>query len=120
MSSTLQLAQPGEKGVRLDAYAGRNAGVRGGIKATRTLLQWMVAEHALGRPLGAGHGTVAATRDYAKWWNITERSAWDHLTYFRAGFPGEDTPARLAGLLVDAQAARQGVAGLGKVHVIGA
>ncbi len=103
--------------MRLDAYAARNAGVRGSIQATRTLLQWMIAEQALGRPLGDGEQTQAALRDYAEWWRITERSAWDQLAKFRAGFPGEETPSRLAQLVARSAEARRGAAGLARVHV---
>ncbi len=117
--SGLRLADRGEKGIRLDAYAGRNAGVRGGIKATRTALQWMIAEQALGRGLGDGEGTVAAVQEYAEWWRVGERTAWHHLEYFRAGFPGEDTPARLAGLLAArAEVRRSGAKGLGRVQLV--
>lgn len=117
--SALRLVEPGETGTRLDTYAGRNAGLRGGIKATRTLLQWMVAEQALGRPLGAGEGTSAAVEEYADWWRVTVRTAWQHLDYFRSGFPGEDTPSRLATLLVEREVARQGAASLGRVQIAG-
>ncbi len=117
MSPTLTLVQPGQDGIRLDAYAGRNAGVRGGIQAMRTLLQWMIAEQALGRPLGDGYHTVAAVRDYAEWWRVTERSGWDQLAKFRAGFPGEDTPHQLVQLVATRAEARRGAAGLGRVQV---
>lgn len=117
----LRLAEPGEKGIRLDAYAGRNAGFRGGVRAMRALMQWMIAEHELGRPLGDGTTLTAAVVEYSAWWGITERSGWDHLEHFRLGFPGEDTPSRLARLLRDQrEVVEHGASSLARVQLIGA
>ena len=81
------------------AYA--NAGsYRAAGRAMSVLIAWGMAEASLGRPLGAnvegrGHQT-AAIREYAEWWKANERTTWRDLAAFKAAFPGEESPARLA------------------------
>lgn len=78
----------------------RNAGMRAGGKGCACLISWAIAVHRTGDELGAGvegHGHVtAAVRDFAEYWSISERTAWRDLDAFRACFPTEETPARMA------------------------
>lgn len=71
----------------------RNAGVRKGMRGATFLLEWSIAA------ADGVHFEGSVTdqlRAYMTWWDISERSAWRHLSEFRQAFPGEETPARLA------------------------
>jgi hypothetical protein len=100
----IRLAAPGQPGTPLMAVAYGNSGsYRAAGRAMATLISWGIAESKLGRPLGddvQGHGhTMAAIREYSEWWKQSERTTQRDLAAFRAAFPGEDLPARLAALL---------------------
>ncbi len=95
-SATLRLLEPGEPGgVPLVAIAAQNAGILRAGQSVSVVIEWAIAEHKLGHELGQGEGLTEAVRDYARWARTSERTAWRQLSRFRAGFPGEETPARI-------------------------
>ena len=93
---TLRLLEPGEPGgVPLLAIAGQNAGILRAGSAVSVLIQWSIAEAKVGHELGQGEGLSAAVREYAKYWRMSERTAWRDLDRFRRGFPSEESPGRI-------------------------
>lgn len=83
---------PGATPILVQAF--ELAGVRKGAAAVSCLVAWAIAEESVGLPLG--DDLTSQVRNYAKWWRITERTAWRDLAAFKQAFPGEDSPARLA------------------------
>ncbi len=109
----IRLARPGEpKGQSLIASAVVNGGIRQGGRGMATLVIWSMAEASLGRPLGEREdGSVvlsAAVIEHAEWVTQSERTSWRDLEAFRAAFPGEEHPGRLAAELRAVRAVKQG------------
>jgi hypothetical protein len=85
----------------LTNVAVRNAGLLKGSQAAAVVVSWAVAEVELGHKLGHAEGghLTAAVREYADHWRMSERTAWRELRRFKAAFPGEEHPGRLAAVL---------------------
>jgi hypothetical protein len=90
---------PGTDGPSLLEVAVGRAGVIAGVRAVEVVTLWAIAERQLGHELGQGEGLTAAVREYAAYWERSERTGWRHLDRFRAAFPEDESPARLAGWL---------------------
>jgi hypothetical protein len=86
---------------RLMAAAIERVGVVHGSRAVAVVVAWATAERDLGHALGAADGAhlTAAVREYAEYWRRSQRTAWREVKRFRAAFPEEESPARLAGEL---------------------
>ena len=97
----IRLAAPGEPAVSLLQLTAQRAGVMRGGRAASVLIEWAIATHRLGHEPGQGGDLTAAVREYATYWRHSERTAWRQLARFREVFPEEDSPARLAGLLLE-------------------
>lgn len=97
----IRAASPGEQTTSILAVAVQRAGLRRGSQAAAMVAAWAIAEHELGHELGEDGSLSAAVREYAAWWKQSERTAWRELQAFKAAFPEEGTPGRLAGLLHD-------------------
>lgn len=93
-------------------HAIERGGVKRGAQAAAFVQSWAAATEALGHELGEGEHLTAALQEYAAFWRVSERTAWNELHRFRGVFPAEQSPARLARLLADARDSRPLVAAL--------
>lgn len=93
---------PGAQPLMTVAYL-RTGSARESIRALQMIQQWALARMVLGHDLGEeeGGGVSAAVREYARWWKVSERTAWRELSSFQNAFPEEQTPAELAAQLIE-------------------
>ena len=97
----IRRCKPGEPGVSLLQVTAQRVGVMAGGRAAAVVAEWAIATHKLGHELGQGGDVTAAVREYAAYWRHSERTAWRQLARFREVFPEEESPARLAGLVLE-------------------
>jgi hypothetical protein len=78
-----------------------NAGIYRGSQGASVVVSWALAQRELGHELGDQEGghLSAAIREYADYWKQSERTAWRDLKRFKAAYPGEESPVKLARLL---------------------
>ncbi len=95
----IRLADPPGSGSSVLEVARRSVGLRKALAATTFATAWRMAETSIGHELGEGRGTTAALEEYRAHWKYSHSKVWRDLEGFRQAFPGEDTPARLNGLL---------------------
>jgi hypothetical protein len=102
VTTPLRLAKSGEESTGILQVAIERAGVLKGARAVEMVIAWSTAVRQLGHELGADEGghLSAAVRDYSRYWKSSERTVWRELARFRAVFPEEESPARLAGMLL--------------------
>lgn len=83
-------------------YALRRGGVIKGAKSVEVVITWAIATQELGHELGSEDtGSLsAAVREFGEYWRLSERTAWRDLHRFRAVFPEEESPARLAAVVI--------------------
>jgi hypothetical protein len=117
MTRQLDTGREGQVKRSLLEVAIARAGIVKGAQATEVVVTWAIAQNRLGHPLGeTDTGSLsAAIREYAAYWKMSERSAWNKLKLFKRAFPNEESPARLASLVseaVDERQARAAVASL--------
>ena len=97
----IRLAAPGEPAVSVLQLTAQRAGVMRGGRAAAVIIEWAIATARLGHELGQGADLSAAVREYGRYWRHSERTAWRQLARFREVFPEEESPARLAALLLE-------------------
>jgi hypothetical protein len=71
----------------LQQLAAANVGQVAGAKVVAFVVQWAIAEEAL------GHAPMLD--EYAEWWNASRSTVFREQARFREAFPGETTPQRL-------------------------
>nr|CRY96445.1 hypothetical protein [uncultured prokaryote] len=77
----------------------RNAGVVQGARALGIVALWAIAiAKNDGHPLG--ENLTLSLRSYSDYWRQSDRTSWRDLKVFRAAFPDEADPQRLALRLV--------------------
>jgi hypothetical protein len=75
----------------LQQLAAKRVGKTSGARVVAFIVQWAIAEEAVGHPL-----TLEA---YADWWHASRSTVFREQARFREAFPGEATPQRLVDLL---------------------
>lgn len=71
----------------------RTGGLRATYRVGMLIQQWAIVHRDLGR-----RPTVA---EYANWWKVTERTAYNQLADFAKAFPDEHGPDRIAEALLE-------------------
>ena len=66
----------------------RKVGLRKAYKILLFVISW-------GAVYESGDGPVGSIEDYARWWNMNERSAYREQQVFRQAFPNDANPNRL-------------------------
>ena len=75
----------------LQQLAAKNVGQIAGAKVVAFIVQWAIAQEALGHPL--------TLEEYADWWHASRSTVFREQARFREAFPGETTPQRVVDLL---------------------
>lgn len=75
----------------LQQLAAANVGQIAGAKVVAFIVQWAIAQEALGHPL--------TLDEYGDWWNASRSTVFREQARFREAFPSETTPQRLVDLL---------------------
>jgi hypothetical protein len=75
----------------LQQLAAKNVGQIAGAKVVAFIVQWAIAQEALGHPL--------TLEEYADWWHASRSTVFREQARFREAFPGETTPQRLVDVL---------------------
>jgi hypothetical protein len=75
----------------LQQLAAERVGQIAGAKVVAFIVQWAIAQEALGHPL--------TLEEYADWWHASRSTVFREQARFREAFPGETTPQRLVDLL---------------------
>jgi hypothetical protein len=91
------LPQRENRAPSLLAVAGYNAGVMKAAQGVTFLATWFIAEQMEEQPLGGAGATLTeAMTAHADYWNQSQRTSFRELRAFRACFPGEEDPRRMA------------------------
>jgi hypothetical protein len=75
----------------LQQLAAKNVGQIAGAKVVAFIVQWAIAQEAVGHAL--------TLDDYGDWWRASRSTVFREQARFREAFPGEATPQRLVDLL---------------------
>lgn len=75
----------------LQQLAASNVGQVAGARVVAFIVQWAIAQEAVGHPL--------TLDEYGDWWNASRSTVFREQARFREAFPGEATPQRLVDLL---------------------
>jgi hypothetical protein len=100
--------------VTLQHAAGRNVGQVKAAKVVAFIVQWAIAEEALGHP--------PTLDEYAEWWCESRSTVFRLQARFREAFPGETTPQRLVDMLKQEEGAewfKRGVSGCARLALRG-
>jgi hypothetical protein len=98
----------------LQHLAAKRVGLIAGARVVAFIVQWGIAEEALGHSL--------TLEEYADWWHASRSTVYREQARFREAFPSETTPQRLVDLLKKEEGAtwfKRGVSGCARTALRG-